>query len=585
MKPFQHEVAVQKIKSAFEENELTPKEQQEVLSAIHAKLKEQDSTSPSPAAVAMLAAQNAALSGLQRQKVREAEESLAALQLGLADAEATYALKNLAPHTPELQKSMAGLNYSINASKQLIRRMGRAGVSFSVPSPVSTNLSPGESFAELVKEEVKEFVLEQRLRGVMSLLEAQRAMRSFFAELFEKYQATPAQQRYLNEFYNLEMQTTFVDARTEWEMCGAWARAAEVLPRIRELIAEFERRIARIWWPPAVNSAATMEATLMAITYCWSTFMAKDVDEWVLVDPTLIGDLLGNLAANNNKLVENFINKITPIKDIGDLADFGLSWLDSNFSKLEVSHKLAASLCLTDVPDDLEVQAPWSAWSLVIPDGLLAVQEGDGFARVLCEGSRVRYLISTSGRCVGPICVNQSGAPDHVAALFKVLNSLVKGACLALSDPDQYKKKSLSGNEGSFKSKRVGGAPELNNARYMLSAPVQVDLRDVLHAVLRGEKRSSGKLSVQFLVRGHWKNQAHGPQHSLRKRIWLQPFWKGDENTRILLRNYIIKDEEQGNEKQREVGRQGSGGSAQGLLGGLKDDTKESGGKDGQTDV
>jgi hypothetical protein len=122
----------------------------------------------------------------------------------------------------------------------------------------------------------------------------------------------------------------------------------------------------------------------------------------------------------------------------------------------------------------------------------------------------------------------------------------VKGACLALSDPEQYKKQSLSKNEGSFKkTKRVGGAPELNNARYMLSAPVQVDLRDVVHAVQRGEKRRGGKLTVQFLVRGHWKNQAHGPHLSLRKRKWLQPYWKGDESTRILLRDYIVKDREE----------------------------------------
>ncbi len=48
---------------------------------------------------------------------------------------------------------------------------------------------------------------------------------------------------------------------------------------------------------------------------------------------------------------------------------------------------------------------------------------------------------------------------------------------------------------------------------------------------------------MQFLVRGHWKNQAHGPRSSLRKRIWIKPFWKGDEHARILLRNYKVKEE------------------------------------------
>lgn len=124
-----------------------------------------------------------------------------------------------------------------------------------------------------------------------------------------------------------------------------------------------------------------------------------------------------------------------------------------------------------------------------------------------------------------------------------MLDSLVRGACLALSDPGQYKKKSI-GSSSSTKNKREGGAPDLGNARYMLTAPVTVDLRDVVKMVQRGEKHKGGKLTVQFLVRGHWKNQAHGPGHALRKRIWLQPFWKGPEESRVLLRNYTVKKEE-----------------------------------------
>jgi len=37
------------------------------------------------------------------------------------------------------------------------------------------------------------------------------------------------------------------------------------------------------------------------------------------------------------------------------------------------------------------------------------------------------------------------------------------------------------------------------------------------------------KVRVQHVVRGHWKNQAHGEGRSLRKRIWLQPYYRGPE--------------------------------------------------------
>lgn len=420
------------------------------------------------------------------------------------------------------------------------------------PDKEDEDLTPGELFASQTQQEFRDFVNEQREAGVTDLNKARTLLKTYIQELAEKYAATPAQVRYVSELYGLELKSVSKDINDEWEVCLAWAAAAEFIPHIHDLTEEFERRISQIYWPPSINSATTFEATLMACSYCWSAMAAKDMAEWIAAnDGYIIGNLLGVLAKNGHTKIAQWIDKVEPIKHIDDLADFGLTWLDANFSKLEIGHKLAASLCLTDVPTDLIVKAPWPSWSFVIPDGLLeAASSSNGtkenYARVLCKGSEIAYLVSSTGRCVGPIASDQFDAPEDIQRLFKLLRSLVKGACLALSDPDQYKKQSLSKNEGSFKkTKRTSGAPELNNARYMLSAPVQVDLRDVVHAVQRGEKRKGGKITAQFLVRGHWKNQACGPKLSLHKRIWLQPFWKGEESTRILLRDYVIKDSEE----------------------------------------
>lgn len=41
--------------------------------------------------------------------------------------------------------------------------------------------------------------------------------------------------------------------------------------------------------------------------------------------------------------------------------------------------------------------------------------------------------------------------------------------------------------------------------------------------------------TVKFVVRGHWRNQAHGPSMSLRKMMWIQPYWKGTEDAPIPL--------------------------------------------------
>lgn len=41
-------------------------------------------------------------------------------------------------------------------------------------------------------------------------------------------------------------------------------------------------------------------------------------------------------------------------------------------------------------------------------------------------------------------------------------------------------------------------------------------------------------------VRGHWKPQAHGPGWSLRKVIWVEPYWRGDDMADAIGRPYRI---------------------------------------------
>ena len=54
--------------------------------------------------------------------------------------------------------------------------------------------------------------------------------------------------------------------------------------------------------------------------------------------------------------------------------------------------------------------------------------------------------------------------------------------------------------------------------------------------------QASGKtyhLTSRFMVRGHWRLQAHGEARSERKIIWIMPFWKGPRNAEeALTRSY-----------------------------------------------
>ncbi len=213
------------------------------------------------------------------------------------------------------------------------------------------------------------------------------------------------------------------------------------------------------------------------------------------------------------------------------LDDLLPAWLGSSYARLEVGHRLAAALCLTDTPPELSVVAPWGAWSLVVPSGLLMVRgQPDELARVWCSGVEPEFCVTAAGRLVPFRTVRANSARAAEA-----IESLTRAACLILSDPQELGK---SRRRSIDRGKRSGrsGPPDLLQARFVLGNPVSVDARLALQEYVDGGSGSA--LTVQFLVRGHARMQPHGPKSSLRKKIWIEPFWKGPEDTRVLLRSH-----------------------------------------------
>jgi len=51
---------------------------------------------------------------------------------------------------------------------------------------------------------------------------------------------------------------------------------------------------------------------------------------------------------------------------------------------------------------------------------------------------------------------------------------------------------------------------------------------------------TKARLSARFVVRGHWRNQAHGPKQALRRRQWVAPYWKGPTDANQLERIYQL---------------------------------------------
>jgi len=57
---------------------------------------------------------------------------------------------------------------------------------------------------------------------------------------------------------------------------------------------------------------------------------------------------------------------------------------------------------------------------------------------------------------------------------------------------------------------------------------------------VRGTNKAQWRVSSRFVVRGHWRDQVCGPGRSDRKRIWIQPHWKGPEAAAAITRLYEV---------------------------------------------
>jgi hypothetical protein len=66
----------------------------------------------------------------------------------------------------------------------------------------------------------------------------------------------------------------------------------------------------------------------------------------------------------------------------------------------------------------------------------------------------------------------------------------------------------------------------------------------ILHAPKNYKSLSEGTgrtIDKRFIVRGHWRQQAYGEDRSLRKQIWIYPFYKGPEFGEVLNKPYLVK--------------------------------------------
>lgn len=260
----------------------------------------------------------------------------------------------------------------------------------------------------------------------------------------------------------------------------------------------------------------------------------------------------------------------------GQLTVLGYArWADAGFPQIQMGHKFCAALLLSGMGEDVIglVRPPWKSFFIEIPDGLLFVRDVERgvdlqIRRILVAriynrvkeretwafvaftettltlwrfGMQTEELLppqiegETDWYTVGG---RFQELVDQDQRVLTLIGRLIINTCLTMSDPTAIKP--IGPGHKSYESARKRGAREPVVRTFVVGKPVKLDFRDHVQQVVRhGARRLP---TVQFLVRGHFRSQAHGPRMSLRKVIFIEPFWKSKEDAPILVRAHELVD-------------------------------------------
>lgn len=218
-----------------------------------------------------------------------------------------------------------------------------------------------------------------------------------------------------------------------------------------------------------------------------------------------------------------------------------LDWEQNGRASISVDPRVADALILTDIPSDVlgHLRWPWTTFQVTGASHFEAIRVSSYTDRggvqlwltFLYQGTLFQYS--------SPLQVLTLGVDEGRHTVSKAVGRLVAGiALMAQQEPDRLKPRTLK----SQKRRRRGRFSKVPLTKeYFLSAKgisLKVDLKQGVQDLLEGRSRKTADYKTQWVVRGHWRNQACGPGLLERRPKWIQPYWKGSETAPRLFKTY-----------------------------------------------
>lgn len=239
------------------------------------------------------------------------------------------------------------------------------------------------------------------------------------------------------------------------------------------------------------------------------------------------------------------------------------NWRATGLQSVEIGHKLAAALMATSAEGAFkDDHLPWPAFEIRVPEKLLPTDYGHvhtvfvssipDWLPLLYDGNSpstasvaVVYLDDqTTGHMalqhLSQLAQYETIQPslkehdrlrfleydlDSETRLRLMVTRLVVGIIMLINQartdkPDVFPQHPVPPRKHAKEVRPVN--------RHHVQRPITIDCVNVVKDYVRGMGKGHSP-SVSTLVRGHWRQQAHGPKWSLHKTLWIEPHWRGPE--------------------------------------------------------
>ncbi len=236
-------------------------------------------------------------------------------------------------------------------------------------------------------------------------------------------------------------------------------------------------------------------------------------------------------------------------------------WAETGFNTFNLTHGLTAGFILTEPPplDEETFKLPFPSFGVLLPEGFLpyVYDGGHGWVRELW----VHKMIDSKGTAVfqvtlfgpGSLCLWRRDALEtwKSSSVGRTIQAFEDDPALTADDDNTLTTGFrivrnlvawLSANGPAFggqgerdarSKKPAAKATPTGPCVWVLGREVKLgpELRRAAQDMALGKRHApeGWKVGIRHVVRGHWKAQAHGAGRTLRKQMWIEPYWRGPE--------------------------------------------------------